>query len=213
MLVGDGPHDRAHGEAVEVVVDEDQAAQEDGGQLGPRPGLDVLLGPAAEGGGAARLVHQAHQGAQDDQEDEDAHVVAVGQLGHDAPAEHVVDGPLEAEVGEQQAAHHDADEQGGVHLLGDQGQADGHHRRQQGQGGVVELALGLGVAGAAAGLTGDGLSLLGQDHPQGGAVGALDHLGARLVDGAGGKGGGGHGQDEHHQDERLDRPGSSCSHV
>ena len=33
MPVGDGAHHTAHGEAVEVIVDEDQAAQHDGGQL------------------------------------------------------------------------------------------------------------------------------------------------------------------------------------
>ena len=121
VLVGDGAHDRAHGEAVEVVVNEDQNAQHDGGQLRPHPAFDVLGGPAAEGGGAAGLVHQADHSAQDDQEDQDAHIVAVRQHRDDPVLEHMEHGSLELEAGIEQAAGQDADEQGGVDLLGDQG--------------------------------------------------------------------------------------------
>ena len=107
MLVRNGPHDAAHGEAVEVVVDENQHAQEHGGQLGPDAAFNMVLGPAAEGGGAARLVHQAHHGAQDNQEDQDAHVVGIGDGGHDAVVEHMEDSGLKGEAGVQQAAHQD----------------------------------------------------------------------------------------------------------
>ena len=213
VLVGDGPHDAAHGEAVEVVVDKDEAAQHNGGQLGPRPGLDVLLGPPAEGGGGAGLVHEAHHGAQDDQEDEDAHVVGVGQGGDDASAEHVVKRPLKGQVGVQQAAHQDADEQGGVHLLGDQGQGDGDDRGQQGQGGVVEVAGGLHIADAAAGLAGDRLARVVEDDTQSAAVGALDHFGAGGLGGVFGEGGGGQSQQQHHSQDKACRPGSSRSHL
>ena len=221
MPVGDGAHHTAHGEAVEVIVDEDQAAQHDGGQLSAHPALDVLLGPAAESGGAARLVHQAHHGAQDDQEDQDAHVVAVRQDGDDAVAEHVDEGALKGKVGVEQAAHQDADEQGGVDLLGDQGQGDGDDRGQQGEGGVVKAAGGLDIAGPAAGGThiapAAGLALWVQAvaHHTGGAgaaVGTLDHLAARLVGGVGGEDGGGQGQQQHDHQHRPCDPGASRSH-
>ena len=57
VLVGDGTHHGTHGEAVEVVIDEDEHTQQNGSQLRAHTALDVLGGPAAEGGGAARLVH------------------------------------------------------------------------------------------------------------------------------------------------------------
>ena len=140
MLVGDGAHDGAHSEAVEVVVNEDQHAQHDGGQLRPHSAFDVLGGPAAEGGGPAGLVHQADHSAQDDQEDQDAHIVAVRQHRDNTVLEYMEHGSLKLEAGIEQAAGQDADEQGGVNLLGDQGQTDGDHRGQQGKGGGVERA-------------------------------------------------------------------------
>ena len=223
MLVGDGPHDAAHGETVEIVVDEDEAAQQDRGQLRPHPGLDVLLGPAAKGGGAAGLVHHADHGTQNDQEDQDAHVIAVGQGGHDAVLKDVEQRPLELEVGIEQAAHQNADEQGGIDLLGQQGQGDGDHRGQQGEGGVVKVAGGLDIAlspaggadkCAAAHLAVFVQTVAAHADAHGAAVGTLDHGGARLLGGVGGRpGGGGHGQHHHHDQDDAHGPGSSCVHF
>ena len=42
MAVGDGPHDGAHGEAVEIVIDEDQNAQQEGSKGSPHLGLNVF---------------------------------------------------------------------------------------------------------------------------------------------------------------------------
>ncbi len=81
--LGDGTHDGAHGQAVEVVVDEDQHAQQHGHQLRAAAGLDGLLRPAAEGLGAAGLVHQVHHDAQDDQEHDDGDVAGVRNGGDD----------------------------------------------------------------------------------------------------------------------------------
>ena len=223
VLVGDGPHDAAHGEAVEIVVNEDEAAQQDRGQLRPHPGLDILLGPAAKGGGAAGLVHHAHHSAQDDQEDQDAHVIAVGQGGHNAVLKDVEQRPLELEVGIEQTAHQDTDEQGGVDLLGQQGQGDGDHRGQQGQGGVIEVAGGLDIALSSAGgtdkraaahLTVFVQAIAAHADAHGTAVGTLDHGGPRLLGWVGGRpGGGGHGQHHHHDQDEAHGPGSSCVHF
>ena len=219
VLVGDGPHDRAYGEAVEVVVDEDQAAQHNGGDLRPHPGLDVLLRPSAEGGGASRLVHHAHNGPQYDQKHQDAHIVAVGQGGHDPVAEGVGHRALKGEVGVQQAARQNADKQGGIDLLGDQRQGDGDHRGQQGPR-AVEKGAGRGdvarVFAVRAGFAGDGPAVLGQHHPGGSAVGALDVLGSGKLGGVLRRGEGGQdgeGQRQHGKQREQAQAVSSCSHF
>ncbi len=140
VLVGDGLHHRAHGKAVEIVVDEDQHPQGYGGQLGPHPGFDVLGRPAAKGGGAPGLVHQADHGPQDHQEHQDTNVVAIRQHADNAVLKHMEDGALKGVGRVEQAAHQGPYEQGGVHLLGNQGQGNGHHRGQQRPGGAVEPA-------------------------------------------------------------------------
>ena len=134
LPVGDGAHDRAHGQAVEVVVHKDHHAQQQGGKLRTGPGVDVGGGPAAKGGRAAGLVHQGHKDAQHDKEHQNAHVAAVRKLGHHAAVlieEQGVDGQLQIAVGIQQCTGCDAHQQGGVHLLGVQRQHNGNHRRQQ----------------------------------------------------------------------------------
>ena len=140
LPVGDGAHDRAHGQAVEVVVHKDHHAQQQGGKLRTGPGVDVSGGPAAKGGRAAGLVHQGHQNAQHHQKDQDAHVAAVRELGHHAAVlieEQGVDGQLQIAVGIQQCTGCDAHQQRGVHLLGVQRQHNGDHRRQQRKDGAV----------------------------------------------------------------------------
>ena len=144
-LVGHGPHDGAHGEAVEVVVHEDQHAQGDDGELGSGPGLDVGGGPAPEGGGASGLVHEHHQDAQYHQEDQDAHVVAVGQGPYEPVVKDVGQGAFEVEVGIEKPAHQDAHEQGGVHLLGHEGEAYGDDGGQQRPEGLIEAGGDLPV--------------------------------------------------------------------
>ena len=144
--VSDGTHDGADGQAVEVVVYEDQHAQSDSGQLSAHTGLDVGGRPSAEGGGAAGVVHQGDQGAQDDQEDQDTHVGGVRQhRDHtvgcviDFLEEDVVESTLEGEPGIEQGADDDTDEQGAVDFLGDQSQDDGDDRGEQSPEGCVHL--------------------------------------------------------------------------
>ena len=131
MLVGDRPHNAAHGKTVEIVVNEDQHTQHGGGQQGPPAGLDPLAGPAAIGCRAAGLVHQCHQHTQQHKENQDAHIPAVadfGDHGVKGAGDHAPDIP----VGAEQRTGQDAHKQGGVDLLGDQGQDNGDDGRQQG---------------------------------------------------------------------------------
>jgi len=132
VTLGDGPHHSAHRQAVEVVVDEDQHAQQHGQQLCGAPGLYGLGGPASEGLRAAALVHQIHHDAQRHQKDDDAHVAAVGQHGDDAVvcAHQRHNGVPWGKLGVQQSAHQTSQKQGRVDLLTDQGQHDGHDGRQ-----------------------------------------------------------------------------------
>ena len=209
MFVGDGTHHAAHSQAVEVVVDEDQAAQDHRGQLGTHPGPNVGLSPPAKGGRASRPVHQADHGPQDHQEDQDAHVVGIGHRGDNSLQENMAHGPLKAKVGIEQAAGYDTNEQGRVDLLGNQRQGNGNDRGQQRPDGVVEMAGGFYIPrslaggaqeGAAAGLAGLVLTIAGHAQAGGAAVAALDHLAARLLRRVpGSHGSGAHRKQQHHR--------------
>ena len=217
ILISDRAHHGAHSQAVEVVVNEDQAAQEDGSKLCAHTGLDVALSPAAKGSGAAGLVHQTHHGAQDHQEGQNAHVVAVREDSDDAVGENVVDGTLKAEVGIQQSACQNTHKEGAVDLLGQKGQGNGDDGGQQGPGGIEEVAGGGHIAGAFAGGADIGAAavLAGliqavAAHTGGGsaAVRALNHLGAGFFGGVVAKSGGGHGgEQKQHSHQRQQPPG------
>ena len=78
VAVGDRAHDRADGQAVEIVVDEDQDAEDEGRQHGAHAGLDVLFRPAPDGRGAAGVIDERHDDAQQYKENEDAGVAGDG---------------------------------------------------------------------------------------------------------------------------------------
>ena len=137
MLVCHGPHNASHGQTVEIVVNENQDAQKNRRELRSHASPDVGARPAPEGRGAARLVHQADHGAQNHEEHQDSHIVAVGQHGNDAALENMGHGSLKREAGVEQRAHEDSHEQRAVNLLCDQRQSDGHDgRNQRPEGGV-----------------------------------------------------------------------------
>ena len=76
VLIGNRTHNCTDGQAVEVVVDEDEHAEERGRQQRAAAALDDVGCPFAVGAGRARLGHEGYQDAQHDQEDQDANVVA-----------------------------------------------------------------------------------------------------------------------------------------
>ena len=126
-----------HGEAVEVVVDEDQTAQQHRDQLRPHTAPDVAGGPGAEGRGASGAVHHLHHGAQDDQKEQDADVPPVGEHGDDAVGEKAVDAVDRVEVAIEHGAGQHAEKQGAVDLSGDQRHEDGNEGRREGPHGVL----------------------------------------------------------------------------
>ena len=131
MSVCDRPHDAADGQAVEIVINKDQDTQCHGRQLGAHTGPDMFGSPLAERRGTARLVHQLDHDAQEDQEDQDADIVSVRQLGDHALLENMGQGAYKTETGIKETADNDTDEQRAVDLLGDQCQGDRDDRRQQ----------------------------------------------------------------------------------
>ena len=133
VAVGDRTHDRADGQAVEVVVDEDEDAENKGGKLRAHAGVDVLFRPAAECRAAAGEVDERHDDAEQHEEEENARVIRNG--GDDAVVDDHVDRCNGGEVAGEQRADHNADEERRVRLLGDQRQRngdDGGHERPEG---------------------------------------------------------------------------------
>ena len=104
MFVGNRAHNAAYGQAVKIVIDENQTAQNDRGQLSPDTGFNVSLSPTSKSGRTAGFVHQADHAAQNHQEDQDAHVVAVGQYRNHAVAEYMEDGSFKGKVGIQKSS-------------------------------------------------------------------------------------------------------------
>ena len=135
MVVGDGAHHAADGETVEVVVDEDQHAQQEGREHRADAGLDVLFGPAAEGGAAAGAVDERHDDAQQHQEQEDAGVVA--DRGDETVVDDGVERPDEIEIRHEQRPEQHAREERDVSLLDEQRQHDGDDGGHEGPDGTV----------------------------------------------------------------------------
>jgi len=84
VAFGNGAHNGADGEAVEIIVNEDEYAEEHGEKLSGTAGLDGFLRPAAEGFASAALVHQIDHYAKHYQEYDNAHISGVRQNGYDA---------------------------------------------------------------------------------------------------------------------------------
>ena len=129
MRVCDGTHDSTDGQAVEVVIDEDEYAKSEGGEHGADSRFDVFLCPAAEGGGTARLVEQGDDDAEEDQEQEDT--CRAGDRGDHRVVDQVVHGGGGAELGSEQRTDEGTDQQGRIDFFRDKGEADGDDRREQ----------------------------------------------------------------------------------
>ena len=108
MLVGDGPHHGAHRQTVEIIVDENEAAQRYRSQLRAHAGFDMCLCPSSEGRRTAGLVHHADHRAQNDKKHQDADVVCIRQHRDDASLKYVQHRALKAEIRIQQAARSNA---------------------------------------------------------------------------------------------------------
>ena len=135
MRIRNGTHNRAYGQAVEIVIHEYQNTQQEGGQQCTLSCFDCLNCPTAIRRRAACLIHQRNHDTQNNKENQNPHIVAVGKLcQHTAVcdiSENRQIGQLGAEVRIEQTADHDTDEQRGINLLCNQCQNDCNQRRHQ----------------------------------------------------------------------------------
>ena len=143
--LGDRSHNGAYGEAVEIVVYEDEDTQQHGDELCGCSALNSGLGPASECFGTAALVHQVGDDTEFDQEDDDAHVPGVAQNGQQTVVrtDESQDGLPGTELCIQQCADKAAEEQGGIHFLRDQCQCNGADRGKQGPERSCERSLSI----------------------------------------------------------------------
>ena len=136
VAVRDRAHDGTDGQAVKVIVNENQNAEHERRQLRACVRLDVRLGPAAKGSRAARCVDQRDNNAQQHEEQENARV------GGDRGDQTVIQDGVERRDGRkaagEQAADQNADEQRAVGFLCDKCQHDRDDRRQQRPGRVCK---------------------------------------------------------------------------
>ena len=129
IFIRNGAHDAAYGQAVKIVVNENQHAQCHRGKLCAGPGLDFAFGEMAESSGAAGSVHQADHSPQNHKEYKDAHIVSVGEHCDETVIEYMGNGAFKGKTGVEQAAHQNAYEQGTVDFFCDKCQKNGHDRR------------------------------------------------------------------------------------
>ena len=129
VVVGHGPHDGSHGEAVEVVIEENGHTQEPGGKNGAGPAGHPLGSPMAEGSGSAGAGKEAHQTPQEHEEEDQGGVPAgVAQVFK----EHIHQGKKGVEgiiAGQDHGTGKDTQKQGDENLLGNYGQNNGNKGR------------------------------------------------------------------------------------
>ena len=132
VLVCNRTHNASDGQTVKIIIHKDQRTQCEGRQKGSPAGSDLFLCPFSVGSGAAGFVHEDDDGSQNDQEDQDPHMPAVGQRSDESVAEHGRICGYDVEIGDKECRRHDSDEQGTVDFFGDQRKDDRYQRRYQG---------------------------------------------------------------------------------
>ena len=140
MLVRHRPHHRPNSKAVEIIVDKNQNSQSHRGKLCPHPASDMLCRPAPKGSGTSGPVHQRYHSSQDYQEYQNSNVIPVGEHTYNPVLKHMENGSLKGICRVKQPSHQNSHKQRGIHLLGDQCQSNGNHRRQQRPRRAVETA-------------------------------------------------------------------------
>ena len=130
--VGNRLHDGTHGQTVEVVIQEDQAAQQTGAQLGGTLGADDSGSPLAVGFGAAGGIDQIHQRAQQEAEQHNVH---IRFLEHDIKGgENGTDNGIQTRGNRiNNGAGKNTGHQREEYFLGNQGKDDGDEGGQNGQ--------------------------------------------------------------------------------
>ena len=126
-LVRDGTHDGADGEAVEVVVDEDDDAEQHGDEGGAALPLDRARRPLAVGIHRTRARDGGDEDAKDDEKDQDVDV-APNLVRHDL--KHRERCLQKVAAREEHGAREDADDERHIDFLRPEREDDGDDRRQ-----------------------------------------------------------------------------------
>ena len=133
--VGNGSHNGADGQTVEVVVDEDQDAEEEGCEERADLALDVFRCPSAERRRTACAVNECYEHAELNEEDENTCVTCNGF--DETVNSNGVHRAGEAEIAVKQRAGNDTDEKGAVNFFGDQSKSDCDHGGKQSPDGTA----------------------------------------------------------------------------
>ena len=134
MLVCYRAHYRADSQAVEIIVNEYQHAQQECRKLRPHAGLDVRGSPFAVSTASTCLVHEHDDHAEDYQEHENSHIVGIREICDKAVLDDHCEHSLKAGIVRNcidDAACQDTDEQRGINLFCYQRKTDGNDWRQQ----------------------------------------------------------------------------------
>ena len=137
MLIGDGPADLADGERIEVVVDEDDDAEDRRQDLPTAAGADALHSPIGERLGAAGHEDEGRDHPEENDEQQDVDVPGVE--GAVLPEQHREGIPHECEraqgieLGDEQRGDENAGAQADHHFLRDDREDDRHDRRDHRQ--------------------------------------------------------------------------------
>ena len=109
LIIGQRTHDGADGQAVEVIVDEDQNAEDKGCKQRAGAALDVLCRPLSEGRRRTGGVYQRDHDTENNEEHEDACV--IGDRGGEALGYHSVESADRVKARHEQRTDEYADEQ------------------------------------------------------------------------------------------------------
>ena len=138
MAVGNGAHNRANGKAVEIVVDKDKYAEQEGGKHSSCAGFNVTFGPVTKCTRTACLINKGNYCAQNNKENKNTR--GVGNGGNNAVAYNHVNRAGKGKVGADKGAGNNTDEKGGINLFGYKGKADSDNRRNKSPKGGVHFA-------------------------------------------------------------------------
>ena len=89
MFIRYRPHNASYGQAVEIIINKDQHAKNDGCHLRSYPALDMRAGPASKCRRSASLIHHADHDSKNYQEHQDSHIVTVRQHAYDSVLEYM----------------------------------------------------------------------------------------------------------------------------
>ena len=131
LTVSDRAHDGADGEAVEIVINENHNAEEEGCKQSTYAGMNMLCSPLAECRGAAGEVNESNHDSEQNKEHENTGIPTVSNSTDKAIVDHGVQSADRVETCHEEGTDKNTDEEGGISFLCDKGKNYSHNRRDQ----------------------------------------------------------------------------------